>query len=256
MAKKLIVNQGDKYGRLTIIEEVEPHITPSGQKQRMVLCSCSCGTSEPFEVTLNNLRSGHTTSCGCVHKEKAKENGRANKKYNKYDLTGEYGIGYTTKGEEFYFDLEDYQLIHDYSWNLDKKGYVVARDANTNKIIRFHRLVMNASEGMEIDHIFHQTNDNRKSQLREVTPSQNCMNRMVDKRNKSDVVGVSWDKARNKWRAIIGVNGKNIHLGSFTTKEDAIEARLKAELEIFGKYSPNYEKLIQQQSDQQSQQNT
>ena len=115
---------------------------------------------------------------------------------------------------------------------------------------------MNASEGMVIDHILHQTNDNRKSQLREVTPSQNCMNRMVAKRNKSGVVGVSWDKACNKWRAAIGVNGKNIRLGSFTTIEDAIEARLKAELEIFGKYSPNYEKLTQQQSNQQSQQNT
>ena len=254
MAKKLIVNQGDKYGRLTIIEEVEPHITPSGQKQRMILCSCDCGTSEPFEVTLNNLRSGHTTSCGCVRKEKAKE---IHKKYNTYDLeTYEYGVGYTTKGEEFYFDKEDYQKIKEYAWYLDKDGYVVAYEANTGKQIKFHRLIMNCPEDKVVDHRYRKTNDNRKSQLREVTPSQNCMNRMVDKRNKSGVVGVNWDKARNKWRAIIGVNGKNIHLGSFTTKEEAIEARLKAELELFGEYSQNYEKLTQQQSNQQFQQNT
>lgn len=30
---------------------------------------------------------------------------------NTYDLSGEYGIGYTTKGEEFWFDLEDYDKI-------------------------------------------------------------------------------------------------------------------------------------------------
>ena len=36
------------------------------------------------------------------------------KKYNTYDLSGEYGIGYTSKGEEFYFDLDDYDKIKDY----------------------------------------------------------------------------------------------------------------------------------------------
>ena len=77
MSRKIQVVPGEKYGKLTIIGEAEPHITPSGQKQRMVLCSCSCG-SEPIEVQLSHLRSGHTTSCGCYNKEKLKE---ANKKY-------------------------------------------------------------------------------------------------------------------------------------------------------------------------------
>ena len=251
--KKIEVHPGEVYGRLTILKEVEPYVSPSGRKKRRVLAQCSCG-SDPIEVVLNHLRSGLTTSCGCVQKEKAKE---ANKKYNTYDLeTYEYGVGYTTKGEEFYFDKEDYQKIKEYAWYLDKDGYVATKDADTKKTIKMHRLVMNASEGKVIDHRHRKTNDNRKSQLREVTSSQNSMNRMVTKRNKSGVVGVSWDKACNKWRAAIGVNGKNIRLGSFTNIEDAIEARLKAELELFGKYSPNYEKLIQQQSDQQSQQNT
>ena len=94
-------NPGEKYGRLTIIGEAEPHIQPSGQKHRMVLVQCSCG-SDPFEVLLSNLRNGNTTSCGCVRKEKTKER---MKKFNTYDLeTYEYGVGYTTKGEEFYFD--------------------------------------------------------------------------------------------------------------------------------------------------------
>ena len=238
MAKKLIVNQGDKYGRLTIIEEVEPHITPSGQKQRMILCSCDCGTSEPFEVTLNNLRSGHTTSCGCVRKEKAKE---IHKKYNTYDLeTYEYGVGYTTKGEEFYFDKEDYQKIKEYAWYLDKDGYVVTKDADTKKMIRMHRLVMNASEGMDIDHRHRKTNDNRKSQLREVTRSQNLMNRGIQKNSISGVTGVTWYKKNSKWIAQIYVNEKRIYLGSFTNIEDAIQARLEAEKKYFGGFSNNH----------------
>ena len=254
MGREIEVHPGDVYGHLTILKEVEPHIQPSGQKHRMVLVQCDCGVSDPFEVTLSNLRRGHTTSCGCYQKEKLKE---IYKKYNTYDLeTYEYGVGYTSKGEEFYFDKEDFDLIKDYCWCVDKDGYVIARDADTNKMIKMHRLVMNASEGMDIDHRHRKTNDNRKSQLREVTRSQNLMNRGIREDNTSSVTGVSWHKARSKWRAYITINGKTKHLGFFINKEEAIEARLKAELELYGTFSPNYEKLIQQQSNQQSQQNT
>ena len=227
-------NPGEKYGRLTIIGEAEPHIQPSGQKHRMVLVQCSCG-SDPFEVQLSNLRNGNTTSCGCVRKEKTKERMR---KYNTYDLeTYEYGVGYTTKGEEFYFDKEDYQKIKEYTWYLDKDGYVITYEANTGKQIKFHRLIMNASEGMDIDHRFHKVNDNRKSQLREVTRSQNNMNRGIRKDNASSVTGVSWHKARNKWRAYITINGKTKHLGYFINKEDAIQSRIEAELKYFGEFA-------------------
>ena len=236
MGRKIEVHTGDVYGRLTILKEVEPHITPSGQKVRMVLAQCSCG-SDPFEVTLSNLRSGLTTSCGCLQKEHAKE---ASKKYNTYDLTGEYGIGWTSKGEPFYFDLEDYDLIKDYMWYIDKDRYVVTKDADTKKMIRMHRLVMNASEGMVIDHIFHETNDNRKSQLREVTYSQNNMNRRIQKNSISGVTGVTWYKQNSKWIAQIYVNEKRIYLGSFTNIEDAIQARLEAEKKYFGGFSNNH----------------
>ena len=239
MAKRLEVKTGDRYGRLTILKEVSPYVSPSGNKARRVLVQCDCG-GEPFVTALSDLRRGHTASCGCVRKEKLKESNKENKKkYNTYDLSGEYGIGYTTKGEEFYFDLEDFYKIKDFCWRFNDKGYVVARDSNTKKLISMHRLLMNASEEMVIDHIFHHTNDNRKSQLREVTPSQNGMNRIVQKRNASGVTGVSWDKACNKWRAYIGINNNVIHLGDYTTKEDAIQARLKGEQLYFGEYSPN-----------------
>ena len=227
-------NPGEKYGRLTIIGEAEPHIQPSGQKHRMVLAQCSCG-SDPFEVLLSNLRNGNTTSCGCVRKEKTKE---IRKKYNTYDLeTYEYGVGYTTKGEEFYFDKEDYQKIKEYAWYLDKDGYVVAYEANTGKQIKFHRLIMNCPEDKVVDHRYRKTNDNRKSQLRECTCSQNNMNHGIRKDNASSVTGVSWHKARNKWRAYITINGKTKHLGYFINKEDAIQSRLEAEIKYFGEFA-------------------
>ena len=50
------------------------------------------------------------------------------KKYNKYDLTGKFGIGYTSKGEEFYFDLEDYDKIKNHLWYKDKDGGLICTE--------------------------------------------------------------------------------------------------------------------------------
>lgn len=227
---------GEKYGRLTIIGEAESYIYPSGNKERRVLVQCDCN-SEPFEVALNSLRSGKTTSCGCVCREKAKE---THKKYNKYDLTGDYGIGYTSKGREFYFDKDDFDLIKDYCWCIGSKdGYVIARGLNTKKTILMHRLVTNCPKDKVVDHINHDTTNNRKSNLRICSHSENGKNRSVSKNNKIGVTGVSWEKARNKWRATIKINGKRIHLGLFENLEEAIKARLEAEKKYFGEFSNN-----------------
>ena len=244
MGKRVEVKTGDVYGRLTVIKEVEPYVEPkSGRKARRVLAQCDCG-SEPIEVRLSSLRSGLTTSCGCVRKEKLREatieRNKNNSKTNKYDLSGEYGIGYDCNGKEFYFDLEDFDLIKDYCWYIDNKGYVVAHDIkDSSKRLRMHRLVMNAKEGMDVDHINNVKSDNRKSNLREATRSQNLMNRRVLKNNTSGVTGVTWVKQINKWRAMIGVNRNVIHLGDYTTKEDAIKARKDAEQQYFGEYRCN-----------------
>jgi hypothetical protein len=67
MGKKIEVKQGDRYGRLTIIKEVEHSIEPSGRKVRMFMCQCDCGNQKKFR--LNDIRSGNTKSCGCYNSE-------------------------------------------------------------------------------------------------------------------------------------------------------------------------------------------
>lgn len=54
---------GQVYGKLTVLEEMAPHITPHGKKKRMWKCKCECGNETIVEMS--NLRNGHTTSCGC-----------------------------------------------------------------------------------------------------------------------------------------------------------------------------------------------
>jgi hypothetical protein len=67
MASKLEIKSGDKYGRLTIINEVEKYVSPNGISLRQVLCSCECGNEKI--IIFAHLRKGNTKSCGCYKKE-------------------------------------------------------------------------------------------------------------------------------------------------------------------------------------------
>ena len=62
------------------------------------------------------------------------------------------------------------------------------------------------------------------------------MNKSRQSNNTSGSIGVFCYKAKNKWRAHIQKDGKNIHLGYFETKEEAIEARSKAEETYFKEF--------------------
>jgi hypothetical protein len=163
-----------------------------------------------------------------------------NKKYNEYDLSSDYGIGYCSNtGNEFYFDLEDYDKIKDYCWcevvNKDN-GYRELRshDELTNKDIRMHQILGFPHH----DHIDRNPLNNRKGNLRKATVQENNWNRNVFKNNTSGIMGVNLHKPRNMWRARICVNGKRLELGSFINKEDAIRARLRAEKAYYGEFAP------------------
>ena len=221
MSKRLNL-VGEKFGKLTVISFYD-----AKHGHSRWVCKCDCGSDKQIIVEGIRLKSGNTKSCGCLRINKAKEMSELNKKYNAYDLTGEYGIGYTSKGEEFYFDLEDYDLIKDYCWHITNKGYVV----------RTGEKPMNVSDDKKVDHIQHNKNDNRKSLLRVCTDQENNMNKSIGKNNTSGVTGVYWSKKNNKWWASIKINKKSIYLGSFINFEDAVKARKEAEEKYFGEFS-------------------
>ena len=154
---------------------------------------------------------------------------------NTYDLSGEYGIGYTSNGEQFYFDKEDFCLIFPYSWWLDKSGYVCATIEN-HKNIKMHRLILNCDEHEVVDHIYHKLNDNRKSQIRIATRQENQRNQRINKANSSGKTGVCFNKKNGKWRAYITIKNKQKSLGHFENYDDAVQARIKAEKEMFGNF--------------------
>ena len=64
---------GKRFGRLVVIERVESHIQPNGQRKTQWLCQCDCG--EKIIIKASDLKSGHTRSCGCLRIEKITKHG-------------------------------------------------------------------------------------------------------------------------------------------------------------------------------------
>lgn len=81
-----------------------------------------------------------------------------------------------------------------------------------------------------IDHINHNTLDNRICNLRSVSKQENSKNRFIPSNNKSGHMGVIWHKDTNKWCAQIVISKKHIHLGLFADINNAIKVRKEAEL--------------------------
>ena len=222
--------QGQKFGQLLVLGKMESKKTPSGQYKAMWLCRCECGKEKI--ITAQNLKNGHTKSCGCCNAEMCNS-----KKVNRYDLSGKYGIGYTSNtNKQFYFDLEDYDKIKDYCWYEDFFGYVV--NIYKRKNLKLHKLITGTNKTQIIDHINRNKLDNRKANLRVCSIQENSFNAGLSKNNTSGYNGVFWNSDKKKWCARIGVNKKEIFLGYFNNKKEAHQKRIDAEKLYYGEFAP------------------
>lgn len=215
---------GVKESRWTVIK----YVGFDKHHNAMFLCRCECGVERI--VNGSTIRKGKSLSCGCLQIERTSN---ANKRYNKFDISGEYGIVFCDD-KKVLFDIEDYDKIKNHYWYISNNGYAIAR-INKNKQILMHRIILGTPpDGMVIDHYNRNKLDNRKSNIKFVSRAEN--NRNSSRNNQDGFVGVS--KNHNNYVAYITVEYKNIYLGTFKTQELALIARLKAEKEYFGDFAP------------------
>lgn len=224
---------GKKFGYLTALCPATPSIVIDKQgykhKKTKWLCQCECGNVvEIYSVYLLN---GDTKSCGCKTLEMIKKN---NRKHNNFVIDESNSYFVDSKGVRFYSDSEDYDKISEHFWYQNIGGYATTTLPN-GKQIMLHKFLTNTDSSVIIDHIDRNKCNNRKNNLRPCTNEQNLRNASKGKRNNSGYIGVCFSKERNKWEANICYKRKHISLGRFVNKEDAIKARLKAELKYFGK---------------------
>ena len=217
---------GERYGRLTVLKHMG-----TKNKNAIWLCKCDCGNE--VIVQRSNLIMGHTTSCGCYQKERVS---LSHKKYNTYDLSGEYGIGYTQEGVIFYFDLEDYELIKNHYWHEHKEGYIRTKIDNLNRPMMHQIISEKYFDGNMLDHIDGNPHNNKKENLRIATQFENTKNHKVYKNNQSGCSGVRFLENSNKWQSYIYYNYKNNQLGLYDSFEEAVNARKVAEKQYFGEF--------------------
>jgi hypothetical protein len=129
-------------------------------------------------------------------------------------------------GESVIVDKDDLKIVSRYKWHPLRGKHTTYAQAKINgKMKLMHRVILSPDSSQLIDHINHNGLDNRRSNLRKVTSSQNNMNARISKNNKSGIKGVHWKTSHKSWRAVIDYNGKQIGLGYFKDINKAKEAR-------------------------------
>lgn len=227
---------GQIFGKLQVIEQAEDYISPGGKHYSQWLCECSCINKKRIIVPTNRLNSGQTKSCGCLRKKNNRE-----KVQNEYildleDEYGKYGIGICSNSNtKFYFDMIDYDIIKVHLWREESvENYNRVRTTKNSVCFSIPQIIL----GDWYDHIDRNPFNNRRYNLRKVSPQENCLNRSLQQNNTSGVTGVYFENYTKKWRAHIEYKGVKMFLGRYSDKDEAIKARLRAEKEYFKEFAP------------------
>lgn len=112
-------------------------------------------------------------------------------------------------------DTTDYTSVSTFHWYMGAQGYPTATIGRRR--VTLHRFLFGEPKGKQIDHKNHNKLDNRRRNLRACEPWQNAQN--------ATGAGVSFYKARGRWRAKISWRGETITIGTYVNEADAKRAR-------------------------------
>ena len=141
-----------------------------------------------------------------------------------------------TNGMKAIVDDEDYSVINLFTWHYSRSGYAYAffkymMDGSQHYCPhKMHRIINMTPKNRHTDHINGNKLDNRRENLRVVTPTQNRANTFKDYKNANGYPGVFVQYKKNgsvSFRSRIVVDGKTKNLGYFKTPEEASAAYVK-----------------------------
>jgi len=155
-----------------------------------------------------------------------------------------------SKGKFAIVDDDDFEYLSKFKWyyvfkKRSRNGYAVRDFSRNIEIIKefgvshvtMHRFIIKPSRNKLVDHVNGDGLDNRKSNLRECTHTQNNGNFLLGSRNRSGYKGVSWHKTTKKWRASLMTKEKQIYLGLFINPKDAAAAYNREAIKYFGDFA-------------------
>ncbi len=146
-----------------------------------------------------------------------------------------------TKGQFALIENEDYEELTKHKWYAAENhygGFRAVREA-ANRTIYMHREILDIGYGdkLQVDHINHNTLDNRRVNLRLCNNRDNSRNRKSQKNSSSKYKGVTWCKRTRKWATQIKLREGNRFLGYFNSEIKAALAYDAKAKELFGEFS-------------------
>ena len=234
---------GEKIGKLTLLKRNGS----DGSGSPIWECVCDCGNT--IKKTNDYLNHSKIPSCGCWAKKKLAQRSSKLIKWTQIDDNTMMGITNNLGGIEFTIDIIDFDKCKDICWSAQKSHssdtyYIHGKTKYNGNCEYIHRYIFNLSSEDKnvVDHINHDGTDNRRSNLRIVTHSQNAMN-MANYKNPNKQHGVNWNDEIKKWVVEIWANKQRFLLGTYNSYTQAVSIRKEAEEKYFGEYS--YDKSIQ-----------
>lgn len=198
---------GNRYGKLTVIEQVES----SSRGQRRYRCICDCGGT--IIAFAGNLKSGHTTSCGCNKSP---------------DLTGQVFGKLTVIGRSDKRNSRGARTTPMWECRCECGNITYkATDTLTN---------LDLSMCSECAEKYAAEKARAGAGFVGGTQITKIVNMKPTATSSTGVRGVFYDKRSGRYRARLKFKGKLLNFGSYKTLEEAAEARRAAEQEYFGAF--------------------
>jgi len=153
-----------------------------------------------------------------------------------------------TQGQFALVDDEDFDKLNKSKWSINRHGKNYYRPKNSRNML-MSRIIMNPPKGMVVDHINHDTLDNRKCNLRICSQTENMMNKKLYKNNEIGFKGVSKTiskykgKERISYVAQLKSDNDKRYLGIFKNPIDAAKKYDEAVIKHFGEFGLTNEKL-------------
>jgi hypothetical protein len=148
-----------------------------------------------------------------------------------------------TRGKFAVVDLEDAERLCQFFWCahcIRGRWYASGRVFNEDgwqKLMLMHRFIVDAPDGVLIDHEDNNALNNSRRNLRVATKAQNAANSRLRSDNKSGYRGVSWDDRKEKWRAVVRPKGRQVWIGYYDDPREAALAHDVVITEMFGAFA-------------------
>lgn len=203
-------------------------------------CHCGCGqktTISPQSVTSRGYVKGEPRRYIAGHNA----SGMPPKPCTDILLVPKEGIAvvpltsHTESGLQAIIDIEDAGKVQGYRWHASrsKQRYYASYRPAQGKYIRLHNLILPPPDGTVVDHIDCDSLNNRKSNLRIASPSQNQANQRLSRVNTTGYKGISAGKDNRWWVARI----KRTYVGCYRSPEEAARAYDDAARKIYGEFA-------------------